>query len=81
MARRRLACAASDEDGLVWTGGGMISLNKGTPVGFLFPTASGHHAIVGAAIQDIAPRAYVHLGPGIQLRDSIVQIRGFSGMQ
>jgi hypothetical protein len=47
----------SDEDGLVWTGGAMISLNNGTPVGFFFPAASGHHAIVGPAIQDIAPRA------------------------
>jgi hypothetical protein len=71
----------SDEDGLVWIGGGMISLNKGAPVGFFFPTASGHHAIMGPAIQDIPPRAYVRLGASIQLHDSIVQIQGFAGTQ
>ena len=71
----------SDDDGLVWTGGAMISLNKGTPVGFFFPTASGHHAIVGPAIQDIPPRAYVRLGPGIQLHDSIIQIQGLTAGQ
>ena len=71
----------SDEDGMVWMGGAMISLNKGAPVGFFFPTASGHHAIVGPVIQDIPPRAYVRLGPGIQLHDSIIQIQGFGGTQ
>jgi len=69
----------SDDDGLVWTGGGMISLNKGAPVGFFFPTASGRHAIIGPNIQDISPSAYIRLGPGIQLHDSIVQIPGLAG--
>lgn len=68
----------SDEDGLVWMGGAMISLSKGTPVGFFFPTATGHHAIVGPNIQDIPPRTYVRLGPGIQLHDSIIQIQGLA---
>jgi len=71
----------TDEDGLVWTGGGMISLNKGTPAGFFFPTASGHHAILGPEIQDISPNAYVRLGPGVQLHDSIIQIQGLKATQ
>ena len=71
----------SDDDGLVWSGGAMISLTKGTPVGFFFPAASGHHAILGPAIQDIPPNAYVRLGQGIQLHDSIVQIQGFASSQ
>jgi hypothetical protein len=36
---------------VVFTGGGMISLNKGMPVGFFFPTASGHHGILGSVIR------------------------------
>ncbi|HLG81701.1 MAG TPA: hypothetical protein VKY22_11845 [Bradyrhizobium sp.] len=69
----------SDDDGLVWSGGAMISLNKGAPVGFFFPSASGHHAIVGPDIQDIPPNSYVRLGPGVQLHDSIIQIQGLGG--
>lgn len=69
----------SDDDGLVWSGGAMISMNKGAPVGFFFPTASGHHAIMGPDIQDISPNAYIRLGPGIQLHDSIVQIQALAG--
>ena len=68
----------SDEDGLVWTGGAMISMNKGAPVGFFFPTATGHHAIVGPDIQDIPSHAYVRLGAGAQLHDSIIQIQGLA---
>ncbi|MBV8745029.1 MAG: hypothetical protein JO134_08315, partial [Xanthobacteraceae bacterium] len=71
----------SDDDGLVWSGGAMISLNKGMPVGFFFPSASGHHTILGPAIQDIPPRAYVRLGQGIQLHDSILQIQGLTSSQ
>lgn len=68
----------SDEDGLIWTGGAMISMNKGAPVGFFFPTATGHHAIVGPDIQDIPSHAYIRLGAGAQLHDSIIQIQGLT---
>lgn len=65
-----------DIDGLVWTGGSMISLNKGHPVGFYFPSASGHNSILGPTIQDIPATDYLKLAPGAGLRSSIIQIPG-----
>lgn len=65
-----------DGDGLIWTGGAMISMNKGQPAGFYFTTASGHHSIVGPRIQDIPPAAYIKLASGVRLTDSVIQIPG-----
>jgi hypothetical protein len=66
----------TDTDGLTWVGGGMISLNKGSPVGFFFPTTSSHHSILGPVIRDIPPGAYVKLGQGVTLTDSLIDIPG-----
>jgi len=68
-----------DTDGLVWIGGGMISLNKGHPFGFYFPSSSGHHSIIGPTIQDIPASAYIAFGPGTSLSNSVLQIPGWSG--
>ena len=65
-----------DIDGLVWTGGGMISMNKGHPVGFYFPSSSSHNSIIGPTIQDIPSTDYLKLAPGARLSDSILQIPG-----
>lgn len=68
-----------DADGLVWTGGDMVAMSKGKPVGFYFPSSSGHHSIIGPLIQDIPSSAYVSLGGGVALNDSIIQIPGLPG--
>ncbi len=65
-----------DGDGLVWTGGSMISLNKGHPVGFFFSSPSSHHSIVGPTIQDIPPADYLRLPQGAVLGDTIIEIPG-----
>jgi hypothetical protein len=69
----------TDADGLVWMGGSMISLNKGAPLGFYFSASSQHHSIVGPTIQDIPASAYVVVGHGASLKDSVLQIPGWSG--
>lgn len=65
-----------DIDGLVWIGGGMISMNKGHPVGFYFPSTSSHNSIIGPTIQDIPSTDYLKIAPGAGLSDSIIQIPG-----
>jgi hypothetical protein len=68
-----------DTDGLVWMGGAMISLDKGSPVGFFFaPTSTGHHSIIGPHIRDIPSGSYLALGNGASLSGSVIQIPGLA---
>ena len=68
----------TDADGLVWMGGGMISMDKGKPLGFYFSAPSSHHTIMGPTIQAIPSSAYVVTGGGAKLSDSVMQIPGWS---
>lgn len=69
-----------DADGLVWIGGGMISMEKGQPHGFYFSVSSGHHTILGPTIQTIPSVTYVTTAPGITISDATIQIPGWSGI-
>jgi hypothetical protein len=56
----------------------LINLSKGQPVGFYFPSSSGHHSILGTAIEDIPSSTYVVTGSGASFNNSVIQIPGWS---